>query len=533
MSDKEDAHDSSNPENGERDKARSKEREKSKDRHSSRDRTRDGERERSKDRRSRDRGGDRDRDRDRSRRRSRSRDRSKKKKDRRRRRSPSSSESSSRSPSPKRDKKKKSGFDSGPSAPAEQKALQAQQALIMQMQMRKGRAQELYVGNLPIGGVTKESLQQFFHQLVTSLPAFKLEEHGPPVTNVQLHNQGKFAFVQVANDTIASTLIRFDKMMLGGRPINIGRPSGYQPPFPQVEPLEIPSEAFTAVGLNPQLAAIAASLPSFVAPPGEKKQRELYVGNLAVGLVTPPMLMELFRTGLTALPDCPPNPVITANLDKMGKFAFVEFATEELASTALNMFNKIEFCGRPLQLGRPTGYIPPPGGGGMGAMPGIGMPGGVPGGLGQPGMGGFGALGAAAGAAAAAGASGMHPARAAMVAAAGGLGPNFNQPPTLVPTQPPVMPREPATRFIRLAGVASAEELSNPQDYEEILLDIKEECAKSGPVAKCILPKAGAEVGCCYVEFASEASAADCRQKLDKRSFGPNTIHATFVQGMP
>merc|ERR1719199_1349832 len=47
-----------------------------------------------------------------------------------------------------------------------------------------------------------------------------------------------------------------------------------------------------------------------------------------------------------------PQPVLSVSLSADGTYAFVEFATEELASTALE-FDKGEFLGRPLKVGRP------------------------------------------------------------------------------------------------------------------------------------------------------------------------------------
>lgn len=40
-----------------------------------------------------------------------------------------------------------------------------------------------------------------------------------------------------------------------------------------------------------------------------------------------------------------------------GRFAFVELRTEELATTAMTM-DKTELLGRPMNIGRPKGYVP-------------------------------------------------------------------------------------------------------------------------------------------------------------------------------
>ena len=52
-----------------------------------------------------------------------------------------------------------------------------------------------------------------------------------------------------------------------------------------------------------------------------------------------------------------PTQVREARCDPSGKFAFVEFTTEALAATALQLFNGMELCGRDMKLARPAGYV--------------------------------------------------------------------------------------------------------------------------------------------------------------------------------
>ena len=70
-----------------------------------------------------------------------------------------------------------------------------------------------------------------------------------------------------------------------------------------------------------------------------KKQREIYVGNLTVGLVNPAMLKELFNGALSSMDPTggAQHPVVNISLDPCGKFAFVEFRTEELATLSLHL----------------------------------------------------------------------------------------------------------------------------------------------------------------------------------------------------
>ena len=72
--------------------------------------------------------------------------------------------------------------------------------------------------------------------------------------------------------------------------------------------------------------------------PSGRKQRELYVGNLAVGIVNGDMLKEFLASILTQCEGYSPTmgpPVAVVQLSGEGKFAFVEFRDELIAVTAL------------------------------------------------------------------------------------------------------------------------------------------------------------------------------------------------------
>ncbi|PNW76061.1 hypothetical protein CHLRE_12g549100v5 [Chlamydomonas reinhardtii] len=113
-------------------------------------------------------------------------------------------------------------------------------------------------------------------------------------------------------------------------------------------------------------AAAALSKPvmaqqSTTAATADRKSREIYVGNLAIGVVTADMLKELFNTILANQVTDPANspPVVNVNLDpSAGRFAFIEFRTRELTDAAIQL-DKLELCGRQMNIGRPKGYVDP------------------------------------------------------------------------------------------------------------------------------------------------------------------------------
>ena len=96
--------------------------------------------------------------------------------------------------------------------------------------------------------------------------------------------------------------------------------------------------------------------------PDSKPQREVYVGNITPGVVTGPMLHQLFSATLkAAFPDqCEDlDPVIYVNMASEGKYGFVEVRTAEMATACLELSGQIPLGGNMLAIGRPTGYIDP------------------------------------------------------------------------------------------------------------------------------------------------------------------------------
>merc|ERR1719272_1812844 len=101
-----------------------------------------------------------------------------------------------------------------------------------------------------------------------------------------------------------------------------------------------------------------------------RKQRELYVGNLPIGMVNNMNLKEFFDLAFEAAfgPDASGlKPTVRADVNTAQTFAFVEFRTPELATQAMQL-NGLSMHGRELRVARPSGYMPGPDGGV--AMPG-------------------------------------------------------------------------------------------------------------------------------------------------------------------
>lgn len=77
--------------------------------------------------------------------------------------------------------------------------------------------------------------------------------------------------------------------------------------------------------------------------------------------VTP--LSQVFNTALAAafphemIPGI--DPVVNVNLHSDGRYAFVEFRTPQMATSALSLNGQVQLGGAAISCGRPTGYIDP------------------------------------------------------------------------------------------------------------------------------------------------------------------------------
>jgi len=221
-----------------------------------------------------------------------------------------------------------------------------------------------------------------------------------------------------------------------------------------------------------------ATILSAQAPTAGRKQRELYVGNLPVGLVTAQTLKDLFSAPLRTMPGFDESlgpPVANCDLNPDGKFGFVEFRDEAICSIALKLFDKTDLGGRTLNVGRPRGYIEP------GAAPSAPF---------IPGLAAF-----------------------TNDTAAG----------------------PPETLCLRLNGLITDDMLVDDAEYSDVLDDIRQECESNGPVADIKIPRDGALKGACFVRFVDQSGSSKARKSLHQRQFDGNTVTATFitVEDMP
>ena len=80
------------------------------------------------------------------------------------------------------------------------------------------------------GKVTEQSLRQLFDAaLATAFP--HIAAGRPPVMNVAMHSEGRYAFVELASPEMATASLQLSGQLdFLGSQITVGRPSGYIDP---------------------------------------------------------------------------------------------------------------------------------------------------------------------------------------------------------------------------------------------------------------------------------------------------------------
>mmetsp|Transcript_10885 Transcript_10885/g.26685 ORF Transcript_10885/g.26685 Transcript_10885/m.26685 type:complete len:527 (-) Transcript_10885:296-1876(-) len=450
----------------------------------------------------------------------------------------------SKSDEPQRRRRRKRGWDLGPDSSKSESATPsntdaaAQAAEVLRKQIEDAqkkqqellkaglipdnpKQRELYVGNLQ-RGISAEMVQAFFN---TSEVLKTHQAEGPPCLRVQLDSGGTFAFVEFRNPEVATAALATAGQMLLGRPVKTGRPRGYvDPSSGKVNEVAPASSSGTSSDVN-------------------KKAREIYVGNITVG-VTHGMLMQLFESAVGG--------VAEINMNESGKYAFVEFKTPEHATKALSL-DGMDLAGRKLRVGRPAGYnaggmMPGPRLG-FGAAPGfgLGMMGGVPGmhpalmanpalaahitlqslGIGAPTMGAP-ALQAALLQQFLNAQANMTNMNIAGLAGIRGLPGAVNMAATAAATAPVPMTMKAPSCEIILQNMITEKMLTDEREYKDCREDIRIECENYGDVFDVNIPKFGPDRGRVFVKFKTPEAAQKAIADLNGRKFDGNKVQASL-----
>eukprot|EP00736_Rhodelphis_marinus_P005695 Rmarinus@m.1825 len=94
---------------------------------------------------------------------------------------------------------------------------------------------------------------------------------------------------------------------------------------------------------------------------------------------------------------------------------------------------------------------------------------------------------------------------------------------------PMELTRRETSKVICMREMVTLEELEDPEEYEDIVEDIREELSKYGAVCQVVVPKPG-ESGCgkVFVEFSNNQEAQVAQEALAGRRFSNRTVEANF-----
>jgi len=343
-------------------------------------------------------------------------------------------------------------------------------------------ARRLYVGN--IGGMSVLDLRRFIEAIYGErVTSQSLPAGSSPILEVFVKDSKKFGFVEFATMELCSTGLLLDGVEVApGEHLKLKRPKDYDET--KVPPaLRDKTEPINLEGLRFQ----AGSGPEGLRPQGPK----VFVGGLPTGMEESG-IMEIFKLfgEIRAV-----NLVRDATGASKG-YGFVEPADGAMCEVMIQRLNGMQIGGRAITVNHakdPNAPAVPPGappsqmGGGAGASAG--------------GTYGGGASVAAHGSAMSGGAPGS------------GFPPEAGTP----------------SRVLRLAQLVTATDLADGEEMAGIEEDVKEECARFGPLEAVRVPRQGQPgAGCVYIAYSNVDGAMVAFGKMHGRAFGDQTVVASF-----
>mmetsp|Transcript_37308 Transcript_37308/g.42622 ORF Transcript_37308/g.42622 Transcript_37308/m.42622 type:complete len:360 (-) Transcript_37308:89-1168(-) len=332
---------------------------------------------------------------------------------------------------------------------------------------------ELFVGNTP-PGTSELLLMQFLNAAMRRIQL--CQPHETPILTCRVNQ--KFAFIECITSDMANKALNMNGIPFLGAILKLSRPSKYVGPIVQYKTWqELTGQAI------PAGAVLDASAE-------EKVNRELFIGNTTPEM-TESMIREflgnaMIQVGLNSMPG---NPITACRVS--GKFAFIELRTPQEAASALNL-NNIPYLGAQLRVGRPSKWN------------GVDKPHGNWEDILSKYMSGELTL------------------------------PSQQQDTAVSKTVTMAVEKISSTsssRIVELRNMVTMEDLSNEQEYNDVLEDIHEECSQFGQLVSVHIPRSN-EKGATkiYLEYNSLEDANKTIQNLAGRTFDGRFVEANYFE---
>ncbi|KAI8324359.1 hypothetical protein GQ54DRAFT_296208 [Martensiomyces pterosporus] len=395
------------------------------------------------------------------------------------------------------------------------------------------QARRLYVGNIPYG-INEDSIASFFNNLMVQLNIAPQDEL--PVLNIQINYDKNYAFVEFRDPEQATMGMGLDGVAFQNQKLKIRRPKDYIPPPGQTSEPRPP----------------VLNIPGMLSNTVPDSPNKIYVGGLPTYL-NEDQVMELLRAfgELKAF-----NLVKDSATHQSRGFAFCEYVDPNLTDVACQGLNGMELGDRHLIVQRASigarsaqqnmqqnmqqntraphgqysqqqqqyrplqemgggynsnntyqsmaqGYAPPHGSQAQGQY-------------GHPQQ----------------QQTYSHPPPSYV--------PHSNSvPPSLAPAVNALASAGEAqpTPIVQLLNMVTRNELADPEEYEDITEDVREECAKHGVIVELAIPRPNPDqpdaevpgVGKILIKYASAAEATVALNALAGRRFADRTVIASYM----
>lgn len=368
-------------------------------------------------------------------------------------------------------------------------------------------ARRLYVGNLP-PDVTEESLHTFFRNAIETALIKKIDED--PILSVYINQERRFCFLEFKSSEMTSACMALDGINIMGRgQVKVKRPNDYNPSMAPV------SNAL------PEMDVSRLGIISTTVQDGPNK---IFVGGLHYHLTEEQCLELLGAFGkVKAFHLVKQDPDASTSKG----YCFVEFIDPKVTQIAVMGLNGMDLGQGKILTARianekDNAMVAP-----LIAAQQL-----------APNL------------------SGQYDVEE-LVDAAMGLRPMPTAPSLLglpvIPLVPlttlpfpiPISPSEIAskalaqmnanqTRILVLLNMVTDEDLSSEENYQELIAEVREECAKFGSLLSIKIPRPQdnvepSAIRKVFLEYATVADSLAAQSELNGRKFGPNVVETSFL----
>eukprot|EP00904_Undaria_pinnatifida_P003298 jgi/Undpi1/1296/HiC_scaffold_11.g04688.m1 len=378
-------------------------------------------------------------------------------------------------------------------------------------------ARRLYIGGCP--KTTEEEMSNFFNEMINRALVVPIE--GGAVASVYVSQEKAFAFLELKTMELATSVLELDGIVFKETQLKMRRPSDFNPSL-------VPA----SMGPIPKLNLSALGIISSTVPDSDNK---VFIGGLPYNLTEDQVRELLSAFGALKsfhLVRDPGSPTSKG-------YGFCEYINPAVTAIACEGLHGMTLGDKTLTVRpatdrgspapQPTHFQqhPPQG---MGQMQ-----------MGAPPMG----LTAAptqqehmqlAQAMAALDPNAAQAAMNSMVPGAGGGGGGGGMPSAAAESAVAanLIRAVPPTRVLVLLNMVTEAELMDPQEYEDIVDDIQQECSSHGTVLSVNVPRPGQAdasraVGKVFVEYDSKESAQKAALSLAGRQFAQNIVKVEYV----